>query len=693
VNSQASGKRHLRTWLWFFAYVALAVSTLGANPFKHQTVTPFDVLVSQRAWHFVDPSVKVHSYQRSDVLNWLLPQWTEARRQLRDGRFPSWDDKIAGGGSFLTASSTLFTPAFLVFALVPAPWLGFYLAMIFNLAVAGTGMHLFLRRRLGWVAAAAGAATFELCGFNAAWLYWPHVFTLIWVPWLLLAIDKCADAPGMRSAVMVAIATALVCLGGFPFLSVLAMEAAALYALVRWVFQRQTDGKWRFASWYAAATVLGLLLAALPLMGLVFWLQQFDIGYRQGRGSYLDIHAWVQLFPPWAYRVQRVEQTMYVGAAMITLALAAAIAIVARWRRIRPLPLFAMLLLVTSAGLVFGLWPMWLIGWLPGMAYNSWSRAIGLLDIALVILGAIAFDRLWRLGTGHRQHVLRGGLLLLALLQVTEIAAFFRDYNGAVSASYYYPKTPSIEYMRSHVGPFDYVITDKSFLMSGTLGVYGLREWLAHYFRSPALQDALHRMAKHPFNSHVASASRFPASDIRYTSSALATYNVRFIAIDSRSTPPASVADRFALAFNGAGTSVYENLFAPDGPYFLADPVATPGAHSGQSISVADYSPRAFHLRYKGEEPGYVVVPMSINDDWQILVNGKATRYELKDGVMPMVIVTGPSTIDFFYRSRLFRWFPAWLALLACAVLAMGLAGHATSRRRANSRASTENSR
>jgi hypothetical protein len=654
-------------------YAAVAIATLGANPFKHQTITPMDVLVSQRAWAFVDPHVKVRDYQRSDTLNWLLPQWTEARRQLRDGHWPLWDDKIAGGGSFLTLSSTIFTPAFLIFSLTPEPATGFLSAIAFNLAFAGLGMHLLLRRRVGWLAAVVGAITFELCGFNAAWLYWPHVFTIIWAPWLLLAVERCAEKPRMTRALGISVASALVLLGGFPFVTLLVFAMAALYALTLFAFRLpgSPGPRWNFAAWYVSGTLLGILLCAIPLAGLVSWLHQYDIGYRYGRGSYLDFHQVKQLFPPWAWQVQRVEQTMYVGAAMIALALAALVSVFARWRRMTPLALFTLILLPVSAGLVFGLWPMWLIGWIPGMAYNSWSRAIGIMDIALIVLGALCIDQLWRLGNAGRRKWLRIALAAIALAQVVEMSMFFRSYNGPVSARYYYPPTPSIDYMREHSGPFDYVITDKSFVMSGTLGVYGMREWLAHYFRSPALQRVLHRMAEHPFNSHRASASRFPASDIKFESKAMAAYNVRYAAIDSLKHPPHTSKSRFQRVFEGSGTAVYENSQSPNGPYFLTDVSQTPDRLSGNGIRITRYQPDTFELRYEKAEAGYVIVPMHINADWLVNVNGTPQVPTLKDGVLPAVKVSGPTTIDFTYTPRVLRWLYPWLAALIAAIALM----------------------
>jgi len=816
-------RRHWSILLWLAVYAVSAAIVLGANPFAGETITPFDRLVAQKAWSFVDPDVEVRQNERSDILNSRIPQWETAKSQIWEGRFPKWNDKIAGGGTFLTVNTNIFTPAFLVFAAAPDSALGFHLAMLLNLTLAGLGMHLLLRRYFSATAAALGALTFEFCGFNAAWLYWPHVFTLIWAPWLFWAIDRCAAKPDLRRCLPVAITTALTCLGGFPFVSLLVLEAGALFALILVIMRFREQAVWRFPVWYAAACVLGLLLASLPLAGLVLWLQQFDLGYRDGRGSYLSLHHLLQLLPPWAYDVRRVEQTMYIGLPMLVLGASGAILMVVRRTHASPLTVFGLALAIVATGLVAGLWPMWLLKWLPGMAFNSWSRAIGLLDFALIVLGSAAFDALWNHRSQGNRHWIRIALLVLAMIQVVEISLFFRSYNGPVPTTYYFPETPSIEYMRANAGPFDYVITDQSFGMSGTLGAYGLREWLAHYFRSPALQRSLHQMAYKPFNSSVASPSRFPASGIKFDSPAMAAYNIRYAAVDARSRvatefvigphsdkkhvplPPmprasyrqafqapgsgekslaaisirlatyrksglpgtvlltvtdekgtvlgtstvnaASVKDnaikrfmfdhpimihanqrygfllsyqpgvdspprltawsfptpatdslltvshsphagvieyqlhfekapsdmRFRKVFEAQGTAILENVDSPRGPYFLATLAATPNAVSGTKVKVVEYRPDRFVLHYSGDAPGHVVVPMNAGQDWFVTVDNRPRNFDLKDGVMPAVHVSGPTTIEFTYRPRLVRYLLPWLLVVAGCLLALTL--------------------
>lgn len=515
----------------FALYALLAGIVLGINPLKDQTLTPFDSLVAQPAWSWVDPTVQVKSNQRSDILNALLPHWIEARTQLRSGHLPLWGD-TSGGTGLLTPTWSLFTPAFAVFAATPDPATGFLLSVVLNLTIAGLGMHLFLRRRLGLLAAIAGAVAFEFCGFNAAWLYWPHVLTLIWAPWLLWAVDRCSAAPGMRRALPIAVASALVILGGFPFVAVLVFEMAALYALILWALAwRAGERHWRFVGWYAAGTALGIFLCAIPLYEFLVWIGQLDLGYREGRGSYLDWRHASRLLPPWAYEFKRVEQTMYVGAIMTLLAAAALLGALLRWKRLAPLPVFGVALLVIAAGLVFDLWPMWMIGWLPGMSANSWSRAIGILDIAIIVLGALAIDRLWHLDAARRSTWLRAGLVALVAVQCLEVGWFFHRYNGAVDGDYYYPNTPATDYLRRHAGPFDYVIGDDSYRYAGNLGAYGLREWYAHEFPTPALKSALQTMVHAPYVSRTA--SRIRPQHLKPDSPLMDAFNVRYLAITS----------------------------------------------------------------------------------------------------------------------------------------------------------------
>src|SRR3546814_11607588 len=80
-----------------------------------------------------------------------------------------------------------------------------------------------------------GAARFSgisymMCGFIAAWLFWPHTHTAIWIPWLLFAVDRYI-AEGKRAALAgISVSSLFLILGGFPFVTALGFGAALLHS-------------------------------------------------------------------------------------------------------------------------------------------------------------------------------------------------------------------------------------------------------------------------------------------------------------------------------------------------------------------------------------------------------------------------------------------------------------------------------
>src|SRR5690606_19055153 len=119
---------------------------------------------------------------------------------------------------------------------------------------------------------------------------------------------------------------------------------------------------------------------------------------------------------------------------------------------------------------------------------------------------------------------------------------------------------------------------------------------------------------------------------------------------------------------------------SPGGPYFIADVQDHANSESGAPVTIQSYRSDAFALRYTGHDSGFVVVPMSINGDWQITRDGARVDPVLKDGVMPAVAVSSPATIRFQYSPRVLHWLLPWLAAVLAALLAMYYAHRRTSR-------------
>ncbi|OOG51067.1 hypothetical protein [Rhodanobacter sp. C01] len=517
------------TLLPMMACFAVAVAVLGANPFAHQTVGPFDLLASQGAWIDDVPPVPVRNMERSDVLDWLLPSWLHAREVLRAGSLPIWDPVPKGGqrGMQNLVYSEL-TPAFAIFAASPSPPLGFYLATLFNLTVLGWGGFFWLRRRLSSLPALLGGLALMLCGFHAAWLYWPHTMTSMWIAWLLWAVDCWWENPRYKQFLGMVVFSALLILGGFPFVSLLGFGAVVLYLLCLMFKDSRSRWQMRIAG-FVLALVASAGLCAVPLLSFARWLSDQDISLRHG-GSPLqlfgDLHY---LLPHFARSEPHVESTMYVGVVVLLAGITGWLIVIVRRLRVPVMGLFPLLLGLIGLTLVFEIIPDGYLAWVPGLSNNAWSRAIILLDMSLAAAAAYALDE-WRRRVNSRA-LFVGAMLVLTGCQVLDTGSLFRQFNGPIADSYFYPRDKLITYVQDHIGPFQSVVADNNFLVSGTLGAYGIHEWLAHGFNSPFMVANLAQLADHPFTTPTATA--IEAEGFHLASPMMAALGIRYAMGDS----------------------------------------------------------------------------------------------------------------------------------------------------------------
>lgn len=505
-----SRRRWLRLAAWALAYFALAAMLLGANPFRGETVGPFDLLTSYPGWQHGVETIQVRHGVRSDVLDAKLPNWLEARRQIRDGQLPLWNPLVAGGNAqLLNPANAHLTIGFAAFVASPDPALGFYLCMLITLAWGGLGMHLWVARHCRRWAALFAGSSFMACGFITSWLFWPHTHTAVWIPWLLLGVDRYMRTGTPRTAAAIAAATAMLFLGGFPFVVAIGLGAALVHAMVMLPRQAVGSSRWRILG-VPAGMVLGLALVAIPLFGLAAQLQSIDLGGRSfGSPLTFEKHGRL-LLAPWGRNNLDVETGMYVGMLAMLLSVLGMATLLRRERN--PLALTGLVCLVAAAMLVFGWLPREIGGHLPVLSNSLWTRSILLLNIAIILLAAVGLDRIqgripWR------------GLaatvgMAACIVQAGDVGERFRRYNGPVPEQLFYPVSPEIEAIRRVAGPFEYVAQDSGlYLISGTLGAVGLGEWYAHALRTPALRAVLAGMADDPFTSPTATA--IPASKYR----------------------------------------------------------------------------------------------------------------------------------------------------------------------------------
>lgn len=531
-----------RIWpiiLPLMAYLVVAIASLGANPFAHQTVGPFDLLASQGAWIKDVPPVAVRNVERSDILDSLLPRWLHARQALRSGSLPIWDPIPKGGQRGLqNLANAELTPAFAIFAISPSPALGFYLATLFNLTMIGWGGFLWLRRRLSMLPALFGGFAIMLCGFHAAWLYWPHTMTSMWIAWLLWSIDCWWERPRYRQFVLVTVFSALLILGGFPFVTLLGYGAAALYLVCLLLREPKAGWPGRLAG-FGLAVVASIGICAVPILSFVRWLAGTDISYRTG-GSPFSLFGDLRfLLPHFAKTVPHNESTMYVGMAALLAGVLGWVIAIARRLRVPVMGLYPLLLGLVGLILVFEIIPAPYLSWVPGLSDNPWSRAIIILDISLAAAAAYALDE-WRRKVGSRVLFIVA-MVALTGWQLIDAGGLFRQFNGPVADTYFYPRNPLVSYVQDHVGPFQSVVADNNFLVSGTLGAYGIHEWLAHGFNNPRMVADLAKLADDPFTTPTA--TLIEAEGFHLASPMMSALGIRYALGDSGLTYTSLVPD------------------------------------------------------------------------------------------------------------------------------------------------------
>lgn len=482
-----------------FPYVFLVLVSLfvlGANPFKGQTVAPMDLLVKYPGWQNTHLNVTPINGQRSDILDGKLPIWVSAKHDLYKGELPLWNHQRAGKPG-LTFINSLMTPAFWVFAVVKNDALGFYLSNLINLLIGLFGMYLFLRIFFGTYASMFGAFVFMFSGFNSAWFFWPHVNTAIWTPWVFLTVYQYLATEKKRYLPLIAITMFMLNVAGFPMIAVMTYMGVAIMVFTFFFFQKFSLQKSISILFNLALfSVLGLLIAIpfiYPLIELLSWMG--DMHSRHG-GNGFSLNDFKLFIDPYLYRYPQVETTFYVGLLPVAFLFLSLYFI---FRKVRFIAIFGWILFLYALTIAFTLISPEIIHKVPTLNSSLLTRFGYLLGVSLAIVAAYVIDEIYRRVENKKW----GVVLIFALffVQVTDQKSLFHAFNGAVPNSSFYPKTKTITYLQNNLQTLEHVIADRGYLIAGTLGGYGLNDWYAHSFHSPAEKKILNQLVNTPFKT------------------------------------------------------------------------------------------------------------------------------------------------------------------------------------------------
>ncbi len=526
----------LRRLLGPLFIVVVAMVALGAAPWRGETVGPLDLLVAGEGWGKLETH-QVRHMARSDALTWQLPQWHWAKERLAEGEMPIWNWTRGGGmPGFFDLSTAMATPSFAIYALLDNEAVGFYCAILLRLLIAGFGMYLLLRSEVDELSATFGGITFMLSGFITAWLYWPHTSTVMWLPWLLWALfgvlrswqqpDFAPKRLGWWFA-LVAI-TWLMAVGGFPAVAAYCFYAAGLAFLVWGLANRLSISSWARVSLATGPALLsGLLLAAPWASGLYDVLSHVDTSERTFGAPVAMANMLKTLLPHQAWTHLDVEQTRYVGTTGLAAALVGLFALGFNSASRTPLLWAGVVLFIVSALFVGGWVPRGWVTHIPALNNSSWTRLASVMGFSLALMAAFGIAVLKQRFSERAPRQVMVALLILTTLQTVEQIDFFRQFNGPVEASNFYPSTDAIAHIQTSQQPLQGTVADFSFWFGGTVNYFGLHEWMSHGFKTAAERRVMNQFGDDLFASLTSLRIEFSQFDMN--SPLLNALGIRFL--------------------------------------------------------------------------------------------------------------------------------------------------------------------
>ncbi|HWQ31566.1 MAG TPA: YfhO family protein [Blastocatellia bacterium] len=189
-------------------------------------------------------------------------------RMIAHGQLPLWNPYIFGGMPLLANVYTgaIYPPNWLFAVFSPAVALNALMITTIHLSLIGT--YLFARR-LGMerLPALVSGIVFAFSGFSIAHLDHIHRLTaVVWLPWILLAIEQLFFKAEWRWIALGAVFVALQLFAGDPQMTLYTAMLGAAYALFSLCAREQRQKRWRFIAAGAAMSAIGLLLSLAQLL-------------------------------------------------------------------------------------------------------------------------------------------------------------------------------------------------------------------------------------------------------------------------------------------------------------------------------------------------------------------------------------------------------------------------------------------
>jgi hypothetical protein len=206
-----------------------------------------------------------HQYP-GDLINYYYPMNEHVTSRLADGELPLWNPLACGGIPLLaTLQSRIFYPGTWLSLWLPVDQ-ALSLVMFLECLIGGWFSFLFFRTLLvSDLAASLGGVLFIFACMLGETFWPPVVSTVIWLPWLLLCVEKLVGDWKWRWWLALVIGTAIQIIAGFPQYLVYTFYLVVPYAAMRIIEEHRRQARDRASS---IGTALGLMLGIALAVGL-----------------------------------------------------------------------------------------------------------------------------------------------------------------------------------------------------------------------------------------------------------------------------------------------------------------------------------------------------------------------------------------------------------------------------------------
>jgi hypothetical protein len=222
---------------------------------------------------------------QGDLIQLVTPSLDRVRDAFAKGRWPLWN-RFAGAGMPLLADpqSQAFQPLVMLGYPLPLARAAGAVAALRVLFALVFGFLWMRRQGLGEAPALAGSLAFGLGGFLLLWLGWPIANSAALLPLVLYGIARCDDPGGRRDAILLALGTFSLLLGGHPETILYALGLALAFLIGR-IFQRPRGLRGALARRAGAAMAVAWMAAAPVLLPVAEYIPKTMRAARMGQTS------------------------------------------------------------------------------------------------------------------------------------------------------------------------------------------------------------------------------------------------------------------------------------------------------------------------------------------------------------------------------------------------------------------------